>query len=92
VRKLKESRRPEILDAALAVAAERGIDGVSMRAVAQRLGLTPMALYGYFRSKDELLDAVLGRLLAEIPPSPAGLNWREVIEHVAHGLHAGSST
>jgi AcrR family transcriptional regulator len=88
VRKLKESRRPEILDAALAVAAERGIDGVSMRAVAQRLGLTPMALYGYFRSKDELLDAVLGRLLAEIPPSPAGLNWREVIEHLAYGLHA----
>jgi AcrR family transcriptional regulator len=88
VRKLKDSRRPEILDAALAVAAERGLDGVSMRAVAQRLGLTPMALYGYFRSKDDLLDAVLGRLLAEIPPPPAGLGWREVIEHLAYGLRA----
>jgi AcrR family transcriptional regulator len=88
VRKLKESRQPEILDAALAVVAERGIDGLSMRAVAHRLGLTPMALYGYFRSKDELLDAVLGRLLAEIPPPLAGLNWREAIEHLAYGLRA----
>jgi AcrR family transcriptional regulator len=88
VRKLKESRRPEILDAALAVAAERGLDGVSMRAVAQHLGLTPMALYGYYRSKDELLDAVLGRLLGEIPAPPTGLGWREVIEHLAYGLRA----
>lgn len=88
MRKLKDSRRPEILDAALAVAAERGLDGVSMRAVAQHLDLTPMALYGYFRSKDELLDAVLGRLLAEIPPPPADLGWREVVEHLANGLRA----
>ena len=88
MRKLKESRRPEIVDAALAVAAERGLDALSMRAVAQRLGLTPMALYGYFRSKDELLDAVLGRLLSEIPAPPAGLGWREVIEHLTYGLRA----
>jgi AcrR family transcriptional regulator len=88
VRRLKESRRPEILDAALAVASERGLDGLSMRAVAQRLGLTPMALYGYFRNKDELLDALVGRLLSEISTPPAGLGWREVIEHLAYGLRA----
>jgi len=88
VRKLKESRRPEILDAALAIAAERGLDALSMRAVAQRMGVTPMALYGYYRSKDEMLDAVLGRLLAEIPIPPAGLGWREVIEQLAYGLRA----
>jgi AcrR family transcriptional regulator len=86
VRKLKDSRRPEILDAALAVAAERGLDALSMRTVAQRLGLTPMALYGYFRSKDELLDAVVGRLLSEIPDPPPGLGWRETVEHLAYGL------
>jgi AcrR family transcriptional regulator len=86
VRKLKESRRPEILDAALAVAGQRGLDALSMRAVAQHLGLTPMALYGYFRSKDELLDAVVGRLLSEIPAPPAGAGWRETLEGLAHGL------
>jgi AcrR family transcriptional regulator len=88
VRKLKESRRPEILDAALAVAADRGPEALSMRAVADRLGLTPMALYGYFRSKDELLDALVGRLLAEIPAPPPGLGWRENIERLAYGLRA----
>ena len=88
MRKLKESRRPEILEAALAVGAERGLDALSMRAVAGYLGLTPMALYGYFRSKDELLDAVVGHLLSEIPAPPAGAGWREVIEHLAYGLRA----
>jgi AcrR family transcriptional regulator len=88
VRKLKESRRPEILDAALAIAADRGLGALSMRAVAERLGLTPMAIYGYFRSKDELFDAVVGRLLSDITKPPAGLGWRETIEHLAYGLRA----
>lgn len=88
VRKLKESRRPEILDAALAVASERGLDGLSMRAVAQHLGLTPMALYGYFRNKDELLDALVGRLVSEIPAPADGLGWQEVLEHLAYGMRA----
>lgn len=88
MRKLKESRRPEIVDAALAVAADRGLDALSMRAVAQRVGVTPMALYGYFASKDELLDAVVGRLLEEIPPTPPGLGWRETLQHLAYGLRS----
>jgi AcrR family transcriptional regulator len=88
VRKLKESRRPEIVDAALAVAADRGLDALSMRAVAQRVGVTPMALYGYFRSKDELLEAVVGRLLEEVPPAPPGLGWREMLQHLAYGLRS----
>lgn len=88
VRTIKESRQTEILDAALAVAAERGLDAVSMRAVAERIGLTPMALYGYFRSKEELLDGLLGRLIAEIPLPPPGLGWRQAIEHTARGARA----
>jgi AcrR family transcriptional regulator len=86
VRKLKESRKPEILDAALALADERGLDAVSMRAVAQRLGLTPMALYGYYRNKDELLDDLLGRLLSEVELPVGELNWREALERMAYGV------
>ncbi|GAA3621209.1 TetR/AcrR family transcriptional regulator C-terminal domain-containing protein [Nonomuraea rosea] len=66
MRKLKTSRQPEILDAALAIADERGLDALSMRAVAERVGVTPMALYGYFRNKDELLDGLVGRLLTKL--------------------------
>ncbi len=88
MRKLKDARRPEILDATLEIVAERGLDAISMRSVAQRLGLTPMALYGYFRSKEELLDAVLGRLLTEVPLPPEGAPWREVLTHLAYGMRA----
>jgi AcrR family transcriptional regulator len=68
-------RRQEILDAALALADERGLAAVSMRAVAERTGVTPMALYPQVGSKAELLDGMLERLLTELVPpaaTPAG--------------------
>ncbi|MFB4264667.1 TetR/AcrR family transcriptional regulator [Nonomuraea sp. GTA35] len=83
MRKLKTSRQPEILDAALAIADERGLDALSMRAVAERIGVTPMALYGYFRNKDELLDGLVGRLLTELAPAEPGGSWQERLASVA---------
>jgi AcrR family transcriptional regulator len=62
-------RRQEILDAALALADERGLQAVSMRAVAERIGVTPMALYPQVGSKAELLDGMVGRLLTELVPA-----------------------
>jgi AcrR family transcriptional regulator len=73
-------KREEILDAALAIADERGLAGVSMRAVAQAVGVTPMALYPHVKDKAGLLDAMLGRLLAnlsEAAPELSGADdWR----------------
>jgi AcrR family transcriptional regulator len=64
--------REAILDATLALADERGLDAVSMRAVAAQLGVTPMALYHHVRGKDDLLDGLVERLLAELElPDPA---------------------
>jgi AcrR family transcriptional regulator len=65
-------RREQILGAALAIADEKGLDAVTMRAVAARIGVTAMALYPHVRSKDDLLDGLVGRLLAELSrPDPA---------------------
>jgi AcrR family transcriptional regulator len=61
-------RRQEILDAALALADEKGLTAVSMRAVAERTGVTPMALYPYVGSKAALLDGMVGRLLTDLLP------------------------
>ncbi|MGW4963677.1 TetR/AcrR family transcriptional regulator [Nonomuraea sp. NPDC004186] len=83
MRKLKTSRQPEILDAALAIADERGLEALSMRAVAERVGVTPMALYGYFRNKDELLDGLVGRLLDRLAPGDPGQTWQERLGAVA---------
>jgi AcrR family transcriptional regulator len=67
-----EDRRQVILDAALGLADEKGLDAVSMRAVAQRAGLTAMALYPHVGSKSELLDAMVGRLLWQMLPDATG--------------------
>src|SRR5260370_16919206 len=67
-----EDRRQAILDAAVALADERGLDAVSMRAVAERVGVTPMALYPHVGSKAELLDAMMGRLIGELLPPSTG--------------------
>lgn len=58
--------RAGILRASLAVADERGIDGLTMQAVAERLGVTPMALYRHVTNKADLLDGVVEQLLDEI--------------------------
>ncbi|MFC8678135.1 TetR/AcrR family transcriptional regulator [Streptomyces griseorubiginosus] len=62
-------RREEILDAALAIADERGLEAVSMRALAERVGVTPMALYRHVKDKAALLDGMVGRLLSALLPT-----------------------
>lgn len=59
--------RARILDAALDVFSEHGFDGSSLQQIADRLDLTKAALYYYFRSKDELLEAL-------VEPAIAGIN------------------
>lgn len=69
--------RKQVLDTTLAIAEERGLEGVSMRAVAARLGVTPMALYRHVDDKQGLLDGLVERLLAELPLPDPDLPWRE---------------
>jgi TetR/AcrR family tetracycline transcriptional repressor len=52
-----------ILAAALELASADPSDGVSINSIARHLKLTPMALYNYFRNKDELLQALSAHLL-----------------------------
>ena len=58
VARRRKQIRTEILDAAWQVAAEEGIAGVSLRAVAERVGLATPSLYSYFASKNDLYDAM----------------------------------
>jgi AcrR family transcriptional regulator len=77
-------RKDEILDAAVAIADERGLEAVSMRSVADRVGVTPMALYPHVGSKGALLDAMVGRMGTELLPSLAGgQTWREQLYELA---------
>ncbi len=65
-----EIRREQIAEAALALVAARGVNRLSVAAVARRVGLVPSGIYRHFKSKDEILMAVLdlieSRLLANV--------------------------
>jgi AcrR family transcriptional regulator len=74
--------RAGILDAAEALAAQ-GFDRVSMRAVAARLGAAPMALYNHFATKEQLVDALLDRVLERFEPAPATDDWAEDLRRFA---------
>ena len=55
----QEQTRQAILDAALDMINERGLDGISMREIARRVKYSPMGLYEYFPNKRALIDAVM---------------------------------
>jgi AcrR family transcriptional regulator len=74
--------REVILDAAEEIAA-RGFDGLTMRAVAARLSAVPMALYNHFATKEELVDALLDRVLSRFEPQPATDDWAEDLRRFA---------
>ncbi|TDD96693.1 TetR/AcrR family transcriptional regulator [Actinomadura rubrisoli] len=66
-----------IVDTAIAVADAEGMAALSMRAVGERLGRTAMALYTYVPGKDELVDLMYDRALAELPTGyDLGAGWR----------------
>ena len=57
--------RVALVDAARALAAEKGADGVTLRAVARAAGVSHTAAYHHFSGKDALLDAVAARCFAD---------------------------
>lgn len=75
--------RQVILRASLDLADERGLAAVTMQAVADRLGVTPMALYRHIKDKADLLDAVVESLLLEFVLPDPRLPWRERLSAVA---------
>ena len=68
--------RERILRAAVALADEGGAESLSMRRLAQELGVVPMALYKHVANKDELLDGMIDVVVAEIDPPIEGADWK----------------
>ena len=81
--------RAAIVAAAIEVIDEHGLDGVSLRAIAARLGIRQPALYHHFASKAGLLDAVADEVLdrwhtARLPA--CGEHWDEFVARNAHSM------
>jgi AcrR family transcriptional regulator len=76
--------RDQILDAALALLAEAGLSALTMRSLARRLGVDPMAVYHYFADKDALLTAAAERSFSSLRPRmPAAGDWRARLRALA---------
>jgi AcrR family transcriptional regulator len=71
--------RTRVLSAAVALADEGGVDALSMRRIAQALGVVPMALYKHVANKNELLDGMIDVLVGEIDPPAEGTDWKTAV-------------
>ncbi len=75
--------RDRVLGGAIAVADAAGIDALTMRSLAQQLGVKPMALYHHIAGKEEILDGIVDVVFSEIDLPPADMGWRAALRHRA---------
>jgi TetR/AcrR family tetracycline transcriptional repressor len=67
---------PDVIDQAINLADDLGLEGLSMPALAKHLGVGTMTLYGYVRNKEDLLDKVATRLFEELE-LPSHGRWQD---------------
>ncbi|HEU4947225.1 MAG TPA: TetR/AcrR family transcriptional regulator C-terminal domain-containing protein [Kribbella sp.] len=73
----------KLVTTALAIADTEGLDAVTIRHLAQRHDVTPMALYRHFSDKSELLAAIADRLLTDVAlPEPSEERWDRQLRNI----------
>ena len=65
-----------MLREAIEAADKGGIGSLSMRKLAQELGVEAMSLYNHVRNKDDVLDGIVDGVVAEIDVSRSGADWK----------------
>ena len=86
-----ETRPPlsadRVLRAAIALADQGGLEGLSMRKLARNLRVEPMSIYYYYTKKDELLDGITEEVIEEIRLEPLGTDWKSALRSTALSAH-----
>jgi AcrR family transcriptional regulator len=85
-----------VTENALKLADADGLDALTIRKLAQHLGVTPMALYWHFRSKEDLLEGVAEQVWGEIdvnvdPDAPWWAQLQGLLESLVEVLRAHSA-
>jgi len=78
--------RDRILDAAIRLADEGGLESVSMRKVGHALGVEAMSLYNHVANKDDLLDGMVERVIDEFDLPDEG-DWERAVRRCAISAH-----
>lgn len=79
--------RERILSAAISLADEHGLDALSMRKVAQELGVEAMSLYNQVANKDDLLDGIADIIVGEMEVPALGTDWKIAMRTRAISAH-----
>jgi AcrR family transcriptional regulator len=79
--------RERILLAAIHLADEGGLESLSMRKIAQELGVQAMSLYNHVANKDDLLDGIVDIVIGEIKVPDLGVDWKTAMRRRAHSAH-----
>jgi AcrR family transcriptional regulator len=79
--------RDRILQAALALVDESGLDALTMRKLGQALGFEAMSLYNYVANKDDVIDGILDLVLAESEEPAQDDEWASAIRASAVSVH-----
>ena len=79
--------RDRILKRAIRIADKSGLDALSMRKIAQLLGVEAMSLYNHVKNKDDILDGMVEIVAAEIEVPTAGGDWKEQMRRRATSAH-----
>ncbi|MGN9839991.1 TetR family transcriptional regulator [Nonomuraea sp. H19] len=83
--------REKVLDAALALAGEEGLEGLSMRRLAKALGVEAMSLYNHVSNKADLLNGIAERVFSEIERPDPALPWHERVRELALSMYRAFS-
>ncbi|WP_410670357.1 TetR/AcrR family transcriptional regulator C-terminal domain-containing protein [Amycolatopsis sp. cmx-4-68] len=78
----------DVVRTAVALADADSIDAVTIRRVAEQLGVSPMSLYTYVPGRAELLDLMIDHAHGELPVPDPGLGWRAALTVIAEDLWA----
>jgi AcrR family transcriptional regulator len=79
--------RERVLRAAMTMADERGIESLSMRKLADELGVKAMSLYNHVANKDDLIEGIVDAAWAEIALPSAEADWKTQIRELAVAAH-----
>ena len=79
--------RERILHAGLRVIDQQGLEALTMRKLAQDLGVDPMSLYRHFENKEALLSGLADALWAEIA-APDDSGWEAILRSLAHSVRS----
>ena len=80
--------REVVVDAALQVLDAEGGEALTMRRVADQIGVSASSLYGYVDNKEELVQLVLDRIFQEVEVPPTGGNWQETLKELGRAMLA----